>query len=37
VGVREGGIVLGVKARNTEDAVRLENAWSSAGGQLIHS
>jgi hypothetical protein len=37
VGVREGGIVLGVKARNSEDASRLENAWSSTGGQLIHS
>jgi hypothetical protein len=37
VGVREGGIVLGVKARNAEDAGRLEKAWSSAGGQLIHS
>lgn len=37
MGVREGGIVLGVKARNAEDAGRLEEAWSSAGGQLIHS
>lgn len=37
VGVREGGIVLGVKARNTADAGRLEEAWSSAGGRLIHA
>ena len=37
VGVREGGIVLGVKARNAEDAARLEQAWSSAGGELVHA
>lgn len=37
VGVREGGIVLGVKARNAEDTGRLEKAWSAAGGRLIHS
>lgn len=37
VGVREGGIILGVKARNGDDAGRLEQAWRAAGGRSIHS
>jgi hypothetical protein len=36
-GIREGGILLGVKARSDEDANNLLQEWQASGGQLVHS
>ncbi len=30
-GIKEGGILLGIKPRNEEDRVRFENEWSNPG------
>lgn len=35
-GVKEGGIVMGVKPRNDEDATFLENEWRNSQGQSIY-
>ncbi len=35
-GVKDGGIVLGVKPRNDEDATYLENEWRNSNGQSIY-
>jgi hypothetical protein len=35
-GIREGGILMGVRARNDDDALAFENSWRDANGQLIH-
>ncbi len=35
--IRKGGILMGVKAHNAEDASRLEQEWRTNGGQLVHS
>ena len=35
-GIREGGILMGVKARSDDDALAFENSWRDANGQLIH-
>ena len=36
-GIRGGGILLGVKARTTDDAEYFEQQWRASGGQLVHS
>jgi hypothetical protein len=35
-GVKEGGIVMGVKPRNDEDATYLENEWRNSRGESIY-
>ena len=35
-GVNKGGILIGVKARNDEDAMHFENEWKQNGGQQIY-
>ena len=35
-GVKEGGIVMGVKPRNDEDATYLENEWRNSNGESIY-
>jgi hypothetical protein len=35
-GIKEGGIVMGVKPRNDEDAEYLENEWKSNRGEHIY-
>lgn len=35
--IRDGGIVLGVKPRNADDARYFETQWKSSGGQQVHS
>jgi hypothetical protein len=35
-GVKEGGIVMGVKPRNEEDARYLENEWRNSNGESIY-
>ncbi|MEO8937216.1 MAG: hypothetical protein ABI277_13000 [Burkholderiaceae bacterium] len=35
-GVRNGGILMGVKARNDEDAAHFENQWRTSGGQQVY-
>ncbi|GAA4021840.1 hypothetical protein [Actimicrobium antarcticum] len=35
-GIREGGILLGVKTRNEEDARRIEEDWKAKHGALVH-
>ena len=35
-GINEGGIVMGVKPRNDEDAAYLENEWRNSNGQSIY-
>lgn len=35
-GVKNGGIVMGVKPRNQEDADYFENHWKSNNGEYIH-
>jgi hypothetical protein len=34
-GVREGGILVGVKPRSAEDASRLQEQWRAAGGKVL--
>jgi hypothetical protein len=33
--IREGGILMGVKPRSSEDANRLQEQWRAAGGKLL--
>ncbi|WP_051675986.1 hypothetical protein [Polaromonas glacialis] len=35
-GVKNGGILMGVKTRNDEDALHFENEWKQNGGQHIY-
>ena len=35
-GIKEGGIVMGVKPRSDEDAEYLENEWKSNRGEYIY-
>ena len=35
--IRQGGVLIGVKARNDADAAYLENEWRAAGGLLVHA
>ena len=35
-GVKNGGILMGVKTRNDEDALHFENEWKQNGGQNIY-
>ncbi|MDB5884750.1 MAG: hypothetical protein JWR74_921 [Polaromonas sp.] len=35
-GVKNGGILMGVKTRNNEDAMHFENEWKQKGGQHIY-
>jgi hypothetical protein len=34
-GIREGGILMGVRPRDPEDALHFERSWRDANGQLI--
>ena len=36
-GIREGGILMGVRPRNDDDALAFQNSWRDANGQLIRS
>lgn len=36
-GVKDGGILIGVKHRNPEDATRVANEWRAANGQDVYS
>lgn len=36
-GIREGGVLIGVKPRSDEDRERLMQQWQASGGELIHS
>ena len=36
-GIREGGIVMGIRPRSDEDARYFEEQWKAAGGQHVHS
>ena len=35
-GIREGGILMGVRPRSEEDALHLEQSWRGANGDLVH-
>jgi hypothetical protein len=35
-GVKNGGILMGVHAKNDEDALHLENQWRANGGQEVY-
>lgn len=35
--IRKGGVLMGVTARNADDAKNLGNLWSSSGGRLVHA
>lgn len=35
-GIKEGGILMGVKLRSPEDATYLEQEWTTAGGQHVY-
>jgi hypothetical protein len=35
-GVKKGGILMGVRARNDEDAAHLENSWKSNRGEYVY-
>jgi hypothetical protein len=37
VGLRAGGILLGVKARSDTDALQIQQCWQKCGGKYIHS
>ena len=37
VGLRAGGILLGVKAHSAADALQIQQRWREAGGEHIHS
>lgn len=36
-GIRDGGILMGVKPRSDEDARYIEKQWKASGGQHVHS
>lgn len=36
-GIRDGGIVMGVKPRSDEDARYFEQEWKASGGLYVHS
>jgi hypothetical protein len=36
-GIRDGGVLIGVKPRSEDDAKHLIDAWKAGGGQLVHS
>jgi len=36
-GIRDGGILMGVKPRSDEDARLFEQQWKASGGQYVHS
>ena len=35
--IRQGGVLIGVKARNHADSAYLQNEWQAAGGVLVHA
>jgi hypothetical protein len=35
-GIKKGGILMGVRAKNDEDAAHFENAWRSGNGQHVY-
>jgi hypothetical protein len=35
--IREGGVLMGIKARSTEDAQRIAKAWRDCGGRLLEA
>lgn len=35
-GIKDGGILIGVKPRSNEDALHFESEWNSAKGEYIH-
>jgi len=35
--IREGGVLIGVRARNAADTAYLQNEWQAAGGVLVHA
>lgn len=37
VGIHDGGILMGVKARSAEDASHIEQQWKAVGGQHVYS
>jgi hypothetical protein len=36
-GIREGGVLIGVKPRSAADATKLVSQWRAAGGEQVHS
>jgi len=36
-GIRDGGILMGVKARTDEDARHIEQRWKAIGGKYVHA
>ena len=36
-GIRDGGILMGVKPRSEQDARYIEKQWKASGGQHVHS
>jgi len=36
-GIRDGGILMGLKARTKEDAAYFEQHWKVSGGEYVHS
>jgi len=36
-GIRDGGILMGVKPRSNEDGRHFEQQWKASGGQFVHS
>ncbi|MGH8176353.1 MAG: hypothetical protein ACREV5_08845 [Steroidobacter sp.] len=36
-GIREGGVLIGVKPRSEQDTKKLVEAWTACGGELVHS
>jgi len=36
-GIRDGGIVMGVRPRSDQDARHFEQQWKASGGQHVHS
>jgi hypothetical protein len=37
VGIREGGILMGVTARSDEDAIHFVERWKASGGEHVHA
>ena len=37
VGIRAGGILLGVKAHSDADALQIQQRWQESGGEHVHS
>ncbi|WP_298231755.1 hypothetical protein [uncultured Azohydromonas sp.] len=35
-GIKQGGILMGVKPRNAEDAAHLESSWKAANGEHVY-